>query len=142
MNVRNVAWLAAVAAGLAPLGALAREKPELILTVVRLKPGEAKKVELALPYNDFRPGGQAGRDSLGVALLPRKGAAFEARTEVGKKAFAVSPGLEVVWVEGRPEVEFRADRDARPGMIDLRVTYESFAGGAHVAGFRVVIAPD
>jgi hypothetical protein len=147
MKVRRYAWVAALALGLSPMAAAAQEakSPGVVLQVVRLKPGEAKRVELALPYGvvDFRPSGRSGRDFFSVAILPAAKGGLTAKGEpvkADKKGlFRLPPAVELVWVEDRPEVEFRAGKDAKAGAIDVRVLYESFGGGDYVGGFRVVV---
>jgi len=131
--------------GLFPLSAGAQEQnPQLVLQVVRLKPGETKAIELALPDRDFRLAGRSGRDLFYVHLFPKPGGngEFTPVEHQGEETepYHLAPGLELKWGQEQPGVELRAGKDAKAGTIDLRVTYASFAGGRHVAGFRVVIA--
>jgi hypothetical protein len=139
--------VAALALGVVPPVGTGQEgkAPGLLLQVVCLKPGEAKRVELALPYEmaPIRPSGKSGRDSLFVnILLDAKGgstAKGEPVKNEGKGVFRLPDGVELVWVEDRPEVEFRAGDSAKTTATNVRVRYESFAGGDFVIGFRVVV---
>ena len=97
MTYRVAAVLAAVGGVVAP-PATGEDAPSPILQVVRLKPGESKRVELALPFGGvgFRPGGASGRDFLYLETLPK--AEGGARTAKGKpiehddkKAFDLGP---------------------------------------------------
>jgi len=146
MNTRCVPWLAAVVLGLVPLSAGAQEQnPQLALQVVRLRPGETKVIEFALPGGDFRLAGRSGRDLFYVHLFPKPGGNGEfvpvEREGQETEPYPVAPGLELRWSQEKPGVDLRAAKGAKPGTIDLRVTYASFgAGGRHFAGLRVVIA--
>ncbi len=146
MTTRCVPWLAALVVGLFPLSAGAQEQnPQLVLQIVRLRPGETKFIELALPGAEFRLAGRSGRDLLYVHLFPKPGGngEFTPVEHEGEETepYHVAPGLELRWSREKPGVELRAGKDARSGTIDLRVTYASFAGGgSHFAGLRVVIA--
>ena len=121
------------------------KSPGLVLQVVRLKPGEAKRVELALPYEmtPIRPSGKSGRDSLFVNILLDARGGSTAKGEPvkndGKGVFRLPAGVELVWVEDRPEVEFRAGENAKHAATNVRLRYESFGGGDFVIGFRVVV---
>ena len=121
------------------------KSPGLVLQVVRLKPGEAKRVELALPYEmtPIRPSGKSGRDSLFVNILvDAKGSSTATGESVkndGKGVFRLPAGVELVWVDDRPEIAFRADENAKAVATNLRVRYASFGGGDSVIGFRVVV---
>jgi hypothetical protein len=147
MQIRRYAWLVALACGLSPVVAAAQEarSAEVLLHVVRLKPGEAKRVELALPYGvvGFKPSGASGRDLMSVEVLPAAKGALTAKGTPVKRAkrglYRLAPGVELVWVADRPEIEFRAGKDAKAGAIDVRVRYESFGGGEFVGGFRVIV---
>lgn len=144
MTYRVAAVLAAVGGVVAP-PATGEDAPSPILQVVRLKPGESKRVELALPFGGvgFRPGGASGRDFLYLETLPK--AEGGARTAKGKpiehddkKAFDLT-GVRLAWVADRPEFEFRADEGAKAGTTDVKARYESFGGGSFTSGYRVVV---
>jgi hypothetical protein len=122
------------------------KEPSPVLQVVRLKAGETRRVELALPFGgvEFRTGGRTGRDFLYLETLPK--ATGGAQTAKGtsikhddKYVFEVGPGVKVGWVEDRPEIEFRAEEGAKAGTRDVKLRYESFGGGTFVGGFRVIV---
>jgi len=141
-------WVAALALGLVPPGGAGQggsNSAGLLLQVVHLKPGESKRVELALPYEmaPIRPSGKSGRDSLFVNIVLDAKSSSTAKGEpvksVGNGIFRLPAGVELVWVEDRPEIEFRAEKSAKAAATNLRVRYQSFAGGDFVIGFRVVV---
>jgi hypothetical protein len=117
-----------------------------LLQVVRLKPGESKRVELALPYGgvEFRPREKSGRDFLYLETIPK--AEGGAQTAKGKSiehdekfVFELAPGVRLAWIRDRPEIELRAEPNAAEGTSDVKLRYESFGGGTYVSGFRVIV---
>jgi hypothetical protein len=147
MKLCGCGLVAALALGLVPPAGTGQEgkSPRLLLQVIRLKPGEAKRVELALPYDGtaIRPSGKSGRDSLFVYVFwrqARDGAVKEEPVkDDGKGVFRLPAGVEVVWVKDRAEVELRAGANARAVATDVRVVYQSFGGGPFVSPFRVIV---
>lgn len=115
--------------------------PQPVLQVVRLKPGESRALELALPAGEFRPWGKSGRDGLGVARFPRPGEKVEYVRPTEQGGYDLGDGLSVVWEKGRPGITVRAAKDAKPGTTDVRVTYTQFTvgSGEHLFGLRVVV---
>src|SRR5688500_15599697 len=74
--------------------------PQLVLHVLRLKPGEAKELEFALSgRGEFRPAGKHGRDGIGIALLtvPASGSKAEVGELERLRDFNQVPGLKVTW---------------------------------------------
>jgi hypothetical protein len=144
--------VAAIASALAGFAAADEAAPRLALQVVRLKPGESKFVEVALPSEDFRPAGRSGRSDLAVDRFPApgQGGAYvpvELRKTAGKEFWKAGPhrlanGVEVCWSEDRPGVLFRSGKAAQPGHHDIRVRYTNFGGKEHMLGFRVVISAE
>jgi hypothetical protein len=131
------------------------ENPALLLQIVRLKPGESKRFELALPVEKDVPIKSAkgsGRSFLEVVDLskvepgqsPSANGTFIEND--GKDVFRLRSGVEVVWAQDRPEIEIQASKDAKPGATNLRVQYRPFGSGyrvsAYVIGYRVVIQAD
>jgi hypothetical protein len=123
--------------------------PSPVLQVVRVKPGEMKSVEMALgkPGAEFRPQGRHGRDGITVSgLMPVEGGGIKetpVQGEVKENHFTgrylVTDDFTVVWSKEKPELEFHAGKDMKKGTTDLRIVYQSFGGGEHVAGFRVIV---
>ncbi len=120
--------------------------PSPVLQVIRLKPGESKRIELALPFGgvDFRPAGKSGRDFMYVETLPK--ATGGSPTAKGnpikqdeKKSFELSPGVRLTWVADRPEIDFRAGDAAKAGTTDIKVQYQAFGGGNFFGGYRVIV---
>ncbi len=117
-----------------------------VLQVIRLKPGESKRIELALPFGrvQFRPGGASGRTFLYLETLPMaEGGVVPAK---GKsinhdvnKVYELTTGVRLAWVADRPEIEVRADAGAKSGTTDVKLRYETFGGGTYVSGYRVVV---
>src|SRR5262245_48868371 len=149
MKLWSCGLVAALAVGLIPAAGTGQEggnSPGLLLHVVRLRPGDSKRVELGLPYeamSPIRPSGKSGRDSLFVNLVLDARSSSTAKGKPvendGKGVFRLPAGVELVWVENRPEIEFRAAPSAKAAATNLRGLYHSFAGGDFVIGFRVVV---
>ena len=123
--------------------------PQLILQVIRLKPGEGRDVELDLPSGRF----MWGRTDLHFRLLakPADGAdlVFN-KAEPGERIepvgagdsleYKLADGLSVIWQPARREIlSFRAGQGAAAGTTDLGVTHLLCLGNAHFVGFRVVV---
>src|SRR5262245_42516542 len=106
------------------------ENPPLVLSVVRLKPGETRVIEFALPGRlDFRPAGRSGRDHVVFSVLasPARAEREEPDQQERIKPPQEVPGLELRWDEVRSAVSFRAAKDAAAGAHDFRITYRSFS---------------
>jgi hypothetical protein len=131
----------------------AGDQSELLLQVIRLKPGETRAVELATAdardqgaCGQFRPFGNH-RYSLGVEVLPgrlsgKKPTPVKAESKEGRPTgrYVVSADFVVVWAADRPAVEFQAGKAAGPSTTDLRLAFDGIrVPGEFVAGFRVVV---
>jgi hypothetical protein len=116
--------------------------PRIVLQVIRLKAGDTRTLELALPDHDFRFFGKSGRDLLSIeVILPwdskEKPMPQSLLTQDGR--CMATKNLAVVWAGDRHGIALQAMKDAGPGTTDLKLTYHAFGGGPYVAGFRVVI---
>jgi hypothetical protein len=151
MRGHLVVLLATVFGPSSPGTPAAGPEPARALVVVRLRPGDERYVEVALPVGQFRPAGQSVRSMLSVSLFPEKpGGEFRPvplGRPTGQEHFKAGPhrvagGVDLRWSAGRPGVEFHADRDARAVTQDVRVTYSNFGGKDHAVDFRVVVAAE
>jgi hypothetical protein len=126
---------------------LSAADPSPVLQVVRVKAGEMKSVEMALgkPGAEFRPQGRHGRDGITLSVLTAVEGGEVKETQVKAEVkdnqftgrYLVTDDFTVVWSKEKPELEFHAEM--KKGTTDLRIVYQSFGGGDHVAGFRVIV---
>ena len=124
---------------------LAADEARPVLSVIRLKPGQSKSIEVAISRAEFRPANKSGRDFLEINTIAHdmeyKKTKVPPETDNNRFTgrYLVTPELIVVWSKDKPELEFHAGKDAKKGGTDIQFYYRSFGGGTHAGGFRVVV---
>lgn len=122
-------------------GSNAAEEPFVV--VVRLKPGESKTVEVAPPNAKGADNGTlnpigTGRDGATVSM-GREAGKLEDVKPTDKGVYS-SDGLDLIWPRGKPQIEFKAAKDAAPETRLVRCRYRAFGQGNYTIGFQVIIA--
>jgi hypothetical protein len=117
--------------------------PQPILQVVSLKPGETRMIDLAFPGGDFPLRHPPSRQYLYAERIPPldAGEKPEPMHPDDTGACPLGDGVTLVWERERHGISFRAAPDAKPGSVEVRVSYFLFTAGTGelFTGFRVVI---
>ena len=126
-----------------------QEVTKSLLQVIRLKAGEHRFIEVALPHGEFRPAGKSGRSDFAVQLFPGppdgKFIPIVQDKPTESEFFKATPyriaeGVTLRWSENKPGIELQASQNAPLGTQDIRVTYTNFGfEGPHAIGFRIII---
>lgn len=140
IQVGLIATVIGLSASVGPV--LADEEwPRTLLQVIRLKPGEEKTFELALPVGDVHA--NIGRDTLQVSRITKDGRNVKTEPVLrnAKGVYDLGGGLTVAWDQEKPGVSVGAAKGANSGTTDLQLDYRQFTigTGQHLLGFRVIV---
>lgn len=121
--------------------------PQTLLEVVRLHPGDVRRLELALPDKlSVKSSGQPVRASFQAVLLPN-GGTVKSRTPVkpaGAEGWSavrydLGPGLWIYWLGEPYGIEIHVRESAKPDTTDLEIACQLSGPGKFSGGYRIVV---